>query len=146
MSKPETFWISPEGYIYPLRNKRHLTYVIDHPHLFSFDPERYRSLLKKYHEKWWHDGEVRRLILTEIIKKGWIRVHFTGRPYLYTVETWQFNDTSLSNIKRWIQKGLKENWLYKNTDLRFVEDKTKKSWKRDINEFLQTIVSPTGSD
>lgn len=140
MTKPGAFWISPEGNIHRVIHT-HLKYVLQHPGLFPFDPKKYESLLESCNEQYGEEGKARRMVLTDIIKEGWIRVRFTARPYYYTLETWKFDEKMLNNIRKWALEASAKDILYKHTDLRFVEDATNKTWKRDLDEFLQSTAS-----
>jgi len=69
----EAYWISPVGVIYPVE-KTHIQAVAENPKLYGTTLENVKSEFKKFCEVFsFREHKARRNILTEIIKKGWIR-------------------------------------------------------------------------
>lgn len=79
----EAYFISPKGYyVIPIFHGTHIAEVIASPRVFSLTIEGIAEVYKRHMETMPKEGFARDEILTELLKKGWIRARIKG-GYMY---------------------------------------------------------------
>ena len=95
------YWISPTGDIYPVK-KTHIQAVAENPELYGTSFEKVKSEFDKYGEVIpFQEHKARRIILTEIIKNGWIRMRLNLRNATWTAETWEWGKRENEALQSW---------------------------------------------
>lgn len=64
----------------------HINTVIDNPEKFDFTEDELREIFDKYNEPYGHEGKARVEIIQTLLSKGWVRVRYTPRNDLWTLE------------------------------------------------------------
>lgn len=94
-------WVSPNGKVYNVKDT-HIIFVANHPRLFGTTVDKIKSLYNKYGEKFpEQENKARREILTNIVKKGWIRTRFRPREGAWTLETFKWNPREIKAARKW---------------------------------------------
>lgn len=73
------------GIIYPVP-VLHIQLIIDHPENFGYTEDELREIYFAHSEPYGHEGKARIQIMSELFSKGWIRVRYTPRNDVWTLE------------------------------------------------------------
>jgi hypothetical protein len=65
------YWIAPNGDFNSVT--RHIDFISEHKEMFGLQQQEYLDYYKKYNEKIGIEGKTRIEIMTNAIKKGWVR-------------------------------------------------------------------------
>lgn len=97
-NKPKyaAYWIKG-SIIYPVPTL-HINLIIDYPENFGYTEEQLRSIYEEYNEPYGHEGKARSQIISELFSKGWIRVRYTPRNDVWTLELNRLNRKSKDDI------------------------------------------------
>lgn len=96
------FWVSPMGDIEMLpMDKYHIADVTANPRKFGLSPEDISNAYDKSGEAFGKEGEARDFIMTEALKKGWIRIR--RRLNNYTVQIWQLDNKTIANLEHFFK-------------------------------------------
>ena len=109
------YWISPSGKIIPTEIT-HIASIIRNPELFGLDRTYIEKLYKKYKEHIGQEGKARNEIMTDLMKKNWIRVRYvdTGGWYFEVI---RLNERQRDSILDFISKGMKDGFINKYTQI-----------------------------
>lgn len=101
--KYDKYWISPEGNIIPLEGSidRHIHMVIQNPEKFGISKKQIDALHKKYKEKLYSEGNAREEIITELLKKGWIRIRYVSQYDTFVIQLNVLGEKSKNSIWDW---------------------------------------------
>ena len=98
MPQGDGFWISPHGEAIRV-GVNHIRAVLDKPDLYGYTKDQLQKTYKAHDEKWGTEGKAREVIITDLTKKGWIRMrHYTGRGDRITVNVNRLNDKTADKI------------------------------------------------
>lgn len=101
--KNTAFWISPKGEIHPVRIS-HIDLICRYPEIFDVKEDYLRQRFAEFNEPWSFEGKARRIIMTELIAKGWIRLRFRPVPYYWICELWEKTPEN----EKWVLEALKD--------------------------------------
>lgn len=96
-SQANAFWLYQETLI-PVHRK-HIDTVIDTPELFNLTKTEIEAVFKLYGEPLHHEGNARRVIMSELFGHGWIRVR---------------NNTKVKSYQAWIIEAdakIRDIWI-----------------------------------
>jgi len=107
----EAYWISPTGDIYPV-GKTHIQAVAENPELYGTTLEKVKHEFDKYGEVFpFQEHKARRIILTKIIKNGWIRMRLHLKTATWTAETWDWGKRENEALQCW-ENLMEENEMH----------------------------------
>ena len=94
-------WVNPSGKVYDVKDT-HIIFVSEKPSLFKTSVDKMKKLYDKYDEKFPNqEGKARIEIMTDIVKKGWIRTRFRPREGAWVAETWKWGSREKKAIRKW---------------------------------------------
>lgn len=76
----------------------HINVVIEHPDKFDFTEDELREIFDKHNEPYGHEGKARVEIIQTLLAKGWIRVRYTPRNDLWTIELASLSKSTKDSI------------------------------------------------
>ena len=83
-------WVSPSGKIIPVKDK-HIITVSEKPRMYGTTIDKMKKEYEKYGETFPTDeGKAREKIMTDIVKRGWIRTRITPRTGQWVAETYKW--------------------------------------------------------
>lgn len=133
-------WVSPNGKVYNVKDT-HIIFVADHPKLFGTTFDKIKSLYNKYGEKFpEQENKARREILTNIVKKGWIRTRFRPREGAWILETFKWNPREIKAARKW---AIAESGGKKQFRINFVSTSKQKLIG---HSFSIDLIKGTGND
>ena len=65
----------------------HISMVVENPEKFGYTTEELKQIFDDFNEPYGHEGNARIKIIKDLMNKGWIRVRYTGKNDLWTLET-----------------------------------------------------------
>jgi len=96
-------WVNPSGKVYDVPDT-HIEFVARKPKLFKTTTEKMEKLYDKYDEKFpRQEGKARIEIMTDIVKRGWIRTRFRPREGAWVAETWKWGTREKKAVRKWVQ-------------------------------------------
>ncbi len=104
-------WVNPSGKVYDVPTT-HIEFVAKKPRLFKTTTEKMEKLYDKYDEKFpKQEGKARIEIMTDIVKRGWIRTRFRPREGAWVAETWKWGTREKKAIRKWAkyESGVRNN-------------------------------------
>ena len=94
-------WVNPSGKVYDVKDT-HIIFVSEKPSLFKTSVDKMKKLYDKYDEKFPNqEGKARIEIMTDIVKRGWIRTRFRPREGAWVAETWKWGPREKKAIRKW---------------------------------------------
>ena len=94
-------WVNPSGKVYDVKDT-HIIFVSEKPSLFKTSVDKMKKLYDKYDEKFPNqEGKARIEIMTDIVKRGWIRTRFRPREGAWVAETWKWGTREKKAIRKW---------------------------------------------
>jgi len=94
-------WVNPSGKVYDVKDT-HIIFVSEKPSLFKTSVDKMKKLYDKYGEVFpKQEGKARVEIMTDIVKKGWIRTRFRPREGAWVAETWKWGTREKKAIRKW---------------------------------------------
>ena len=98
---PPAQWVSPKGEIHKV--VRHVDYIHDNLKDFGMTEKDYQDLYAKYGEKTGTEGKARAEMITNALKKGWMRVREVGN-YGFSIEIWELDSYAKDMLFDWAVK------------------------------------------
>ena len=96
-------WVNPSGKVYDVKDT-HIIFVSEKPRLFKTSVDKMKKLYDKYDEKFPNqEGKARVEIMTDIVKRGWIRTRFRPREGAWVAETWKWGSREKKAVRKWAQ-------------------------------------------
>ena len=96
-------WVNSSGKVYDVPTT-HIEFVAKKPSLFNTTVEKMEKLYDKYDEKFpKQEGKARVEIMTDIVKKGWIRTRFRPREGAWVAETWKWGSREKKALINWVK-------------------------------------------
>ena len=97
-------WVSPSGKIIPVKDK-HIVTVAEKPTMYGTTIDKMKKEYEKYGETFPTDeGKAREKIMTDIVKRGWIRTRITPRTGQWVAETYKWGRREKDAIWDWVFK------------------------------------------
>lgn len=92
------YWIDPRGKVTeaPIT---HIATVIKHPSKFGLTKQKIQIIYDKYDEKIGWEGKAREQIMTDLMKKGFIRIR--ERSNGWTIQLWKLNKKMNDFLWQW---------------------------------------------
>ncbi len=100
----DAYWLSPKGKVHEV-NQTHIMFILDNPELFKTTKIDLVEVYKKYKEKIGWEGKAREEILTEALKKGWVRIRDYGNNG-WSLQVWELDNYTKNVIWKWAAKSL----------------------------------------
>lgn len=97
MTQTQAFFISPYGELIPAGH-HHIDTVIENPEKFGWTKERIENEYKKHKESIGHEGYAREKIITDIVKKGWMRVRYMPNFGSFKIQLFKFDKDAKERI------------------------------------------------
>ena len=96
-------WVNPSGKVYDVKDT-HIIFVSEKPSLFKTSVDKMKKLYDKYDEKFPNqEGKARIEIMTDIVKRGWIRTRFRPREGAWVAETWKWGTREKKALINWVK-------------------------------------------
>jgi hypothetical protein len=96
-------WVNPSGKVYDVKDT-HIIFVSEKPSLFKTSVDKMKKLYDKYDEKFPNqEGKARVEIMTDIVKKGWIRTRYRPREGAWVAETWKWGSREKKALINWVK-------------------------------------------
>jgi hypothetical protein len=74
------YWISPSGEVIEIGSS-HIDYIFRNPDTFGLTQDYIREVHTQYNEPLGQEGKARDVIMTDLVREGWIRVRQTRDEY-----------------------------------------------------------------
>ena len=100
--KTTAFWISPQGEIIEIPSL-HITFVYLNSEMFGITKEFINQQYTLFKEPTGTEGKARDVILTEVLKKGWIRVR-VNKDQVWTMQVWKLTKKTRENMWAFISE------------------------------------------
>ena len=136
------YWLSPENDIFPV--VRHIDFILENLEKFGLTRQEYISVFQKYHEKLGFEGNARKELMENAMKRGWIRLR--NRTNLgFVCELWEYNESAKANVSNWVQKVVKvcctliSNSMFEleiHKVSKFILQGSDSNWKFNIKLFI----------
>jgi TolB-like protein len=78
--------------------------------------------------------------MTELLKKGWIRIRHNPRYDQWTIQIFASCEKVNKNIRNWIARGVSEGFINKLSDYKLLLIKDKHISEGKITEFYSEII------
>ena len=114
------YWISPEGEILS-KVSTHIRAVCDKPSAFGLTKEYVLQVFADYSEPIGSEGNARAKIIKDLILKGWIRIRYTPRNDIYTIELNSLSNSNKGFLRDWASGLVQANLIKGYSDVRIVE-------------------------
>lgn len=85
ITKENAYWISPDNKAIPV-STNHMQMVLDNPKMFGLSRNDIEKEFKKNKEKLGVEGKSREKIMTDLLKKKWIRLRYIPRGDSWTIQ------------------------------------------------------------
>ena len=133
----ESMWITPRGKIVDLNGDRHIKHIVNNPKFYGFTLEELEKRYEKNNEKFGAEGNTRKNIIEELIRKGWVQIRLITKP-----EQWNLNLNSIGRkekdaIQKWATKVLKKDRF---RPVRIFELKTGNFQTHTVLELSQDVL------
>jgi hypothetical protein len=115
MITPKALWISPTGRTIPVEYL-HITEIINSPELFGYTLAEIRIIHDKFNEPLGSEANARNEIMSDLIRKGWIRIRYVSKHDSWTV---QLNGDSMREVPIDLIKNLFSALIQQNSNPRF---------------------------
>jgi hypothetical protein len=110
----KAFFISPEGEVLPVKTS-HIALVMENPGRFGLTEEKIRETYARHKEKMGLEGDARKEILVDIIRRGWIRLRrYTNQYWSINVPRW--DETRKKYLRTWAGDLLQGRGRYYEND------------------------------
>lgn len=139
------YWLSPRGEIIGVPSI-HISTVIKNPEFFGLTMDYINDMFAQFDEPVGFEGKARVEIMYGLIQKGWVRVRYTPRSDVWTLELKKLDSKAKDNVWTFFAKITGElnmneaKNVSKFSDVRIVEIKDKESIfelpKTTINDVL----------
>ena len=96
----EGYWISPSGKMIEIPGT-HIEYVVRNPETFGYTRDELQSIADKHGELINAEGKARDEVMTDILKKEWIRVRYDKRRE-WVLQIWTLSKRIKDNLSYWI--------------------------------------------
>jgi len=136
MLNVEAYWISPVGKIMEVE-QRHIVTICNHPEWFGLEKKYLEKIFKKHKEPTGWEGVARGEIMTELMKKNWIRVRYVERPTKWVIEFWQRNELVKNHILKFINIMIKKDKNFKFNDIQLNSVKSDSTLSYNVKEILK---------
>jgi hypothetical protein len=113
------YWISPQGETLNV-TQSHIRLILDKPTIFNLHKDNIIDIYKKYGEKIGIEGKARAEIMSNLLKKGWIRIRYAPRNDYWTIQLYHWRESEKSEIKKWLEKMDKEDKINQYSELRIL--------------------------
>jgi len=114
--KADAYWISPTGKVLPV-STLHITEVLANPESYSFRREQLEAIYEKHGERLGVEGKAREEIMTDLLKRGWIRIRYIPRNDLWSIQCFNLRSSQQDYLFHWA-KDVTENEFHKYADVR----------------------------
>lgn len=118
------YWISPLGETYDVPIT-HIDFVVKNPDLFGYTREELQHIADEHGEYITAEGKARNEVMTELLKKGWIRVRY-DKQREWILQIWTLSKNVKDNLFSWVYsmvdgviKGAKK--VYQHTQIFLME-------------------------
>ena len=96
----EGYWVSPLGEVLSVgKTKTHISIVIQNPQKFGESIDSIQKEYDKYNEQLSWEGKAREVVMTRIIKRGWIRIRERARNWV--VQVWKSTEKANDILWMW---------------------------------------------
>jgi hypothetical protein len=111
-SRAPAYWLSPSGNAVPLGGvyQRHIELVLAQPERFGITPSYIKSQYSRFREQPPVEGHARNVILTRIIKSGWVRVRYQERADSWTIQVSKLDRRTNSIIRKWLKTTVSKKY------------------------------------
>jgi hypothetical protein len=99
------FFMSPEGVLFQVEGGNHISTVIRNPSKFGVTTEQVEQVYDFFGEKLGVEGVARKQILTQLIRRGWIRLRRYPNKY-WSVNVPALTDAMVDLLQDWAAKFL----------------------------------------
>ena len=97
-------WVSPSGKIIPVKDK-HIVTVTEKPRMYGTTIDKMKKEYEKHGETFPTDeGKAREKIMTDIVKRGWVRTRITPKTGQWVAETYKWGRREKDAIWDWVFK------------------------------------------
>lgn len=134
------FWVSPHGVVRRTRQGLyHINDIISHPEEFGFTKEDIEREHERYGEKPGQEGQARDSLMTQALKRGWIRIR--ARRNFFSVQVWDYNIRTYENLERFVETALEDGidgeYAYGSDEMKINALKTGKMKSLTFDEVLK---------
>ena len=141
--KANAYWISPSGEIFDV-STTHIDKIARHPKKFRLTKDEILKIYDKHDEKPFVEGDAREEIMTQLTKKGWIRVRLNRKSNVYTLEFWKESNKTNDYIFDFANALIVKNIVGKHAGLRLLNMSKKIANTYDIQEILSFKIFECG--
>ena len=97
MNLDDAFWVTPDSKLIAV-SRKHINQIIDRPEKFGLTRNTVEQEYAKASERLGIEGQARANILLALLKRGWIRLRFDPRSYIWTIQLWSLSDKAKAQI------------------------------------------------
>ena len=115
----KAYWISPSGQSIEAPTT-HIRLILDKPAKFGLKKSDIIKTYEKYGEKRGIEGRARTEIMSDLMRKGWIRVRYIPKQDMWTIQTYFFGNKEKNNTWDWVRYAYKNNIANRYADLRIL--------------------------
>lgn len=101
----EGYWIAPSGEIITIKGT-HIDEIIENPNKFFLTRDKIEDVYRLHKEPLGLEGKAREEIMTDIIKRGWLRVRFMPKADSFTIQLSKLNKKAKENIFTFATKAM----------------------------------------
>jgi len=114
------YWISPDNYVIPIQ-ATHIDLINTNPEKFGLSKDYIVKLHKKHKEHIGSEGHARNEIMTDLVKKGWLRLRFHAREMVWVAQIESLDRQTADRIQSWAARMIKETPQQKNATIQVVD-------------------------
>jgi len=134
ITKEKAYWISPDGKVIPVKLK-HVDVVNSNPSKFKLTLDKIKSVYKKHKEPFGHEGYARDEIMTDLVKREWIRLRYYDRYDTWTVQIYKLSKAA--DVIAAFAVALKKKKLYEYSTFKVIDLNGTVLAEVDIDEILE---------
>ena len=110
----DAYWISNKGKILPVKN-RHINMIIKDPKSYGYTDKEIDDIYNKHKEPKGLEGKAREEIMTNLLKKGFIRLRYNKRNSAWIVQLNKLSNKEKDYLQQWASDLMKTT--YKHSDV-----------------------------
>jgi hypothetical protein len=110
----QAYFISPRSLIVRVKSS-HISLVWDCPEFFGVRRTDLEKLHDKYSEKYGIEGIARKIVLSALLEKGWVRIRLNKG--VWTVECYRVNKQIAKRINSWVAQMITKKLINDSSEI-----------------------------
>jgi len=128
------YWITPDGQILDVGDRKHINLIVDNPQQFGESAEAINTLYNENREPMGVEGKAREIIMRRVITRGFVRIRQQRNQWM--IQLRELTPTTESHLCQWATSQVGKGDQFAN----IVIDQLGVSRNRRIKATLDSLV------